>query len=147
MATGGNFPGPPVIWAASCHCGRYQARLASRTALRPRACGCSFCRRHGARTVSDPDGLAAFKPGCPHVYQFGSGMTDFLVCPVCGVYIGAAMTIGDDRFATINLNCIVDVPEIPDAVPVSYDGETIAMKIARRRTNWTPVVDWQQLCE
>lgn len=44
----------------ACHCGRLRVRYT--TQIRPedwqlRACDCSFCRRHGARTTTDPSGF------------------------------------------------------------------------------------------
>ena len=54
-----------------CHCGNLE--LALETSVRPeelslRADTCSFCRKHGARTTSDPSGrgdhrLEAVSPG------------------------------------------------------------------------------------
>jgi hypothetical protein len=42
-----------------CHCGnvkeRYRTAIAPEHA-KPRACQCSFCRKHNARMVSDPKG-------------------------------------------------------------------------------------------
>ena len=42
-------------------------------------------------------------------------------------------------FATLNLNAFDDPHLDLAAVPVSYDGETLAERRARRRRRWTPV--------
>ena len=44
----------------SCHCGAVQIRLTSAKnpeEMRVGRCACSFCRRHGARTMGDPAGI------------------------------------------------------------------------------------------
>jgi hypothetical protein len=130
-----------MIYQASCHCAAYQARLFSDAELRPRSCACGFCRRHGARTFSDPNGNVQFKTLGAHVYRFGFGVTDYLVCPTCGVYLGALMRVDGANLATLNLNCLIDQPPMPEPVAVDYEGESVEERMARRRRNWTPVAD------
>ena len=130
-----------------CHCG-YIA-LEFETALPPaglplRADQCSFCRRHGARTTSDPNGhvrIGVHAPDRLIRYRFGLKITDFFVCGRCGIYVAAVMTDGDATLATLNVKAF----EAPDAFaraaePVTYDGETEAERRARRRAHWTPAV-------
>lgn len=48
-----------AVYEGQCHCGNLQLRFESAIApenLPLRACQCSFCRAHGALTVSDPAG-------------------------------------------------------------------------------------------
>src|SRR5439155_217050 len=55
-----------------------------------RADTCSFCRRHGARTTSDPSGHVAITVHHPDQllrYRFGLRTADFLVCTRCGIYV------------------------------------------------------------
>lgn len=122
-----------------CHCGAIRLRFESAAPLAPRACQCQFCRRHGARTVSDPDGRVELKlgPGTQR-YRFATETTDYLICGRCGVYVGAIAGIESRRFATLNLNAFDDPHLELAATPVSYDGESAAMKAARRRRRWTP---------
>jgi len=76
-----------------CHCGNLE--LALETSLRPeelslRADTCSFCRRHGARTTSDPSGHVVITVHHPEQllrYRFGLRTADFLVCTRCGIYV------------------------------------------------------------
>ena len=66
--------------------------------LAPRACQCGFCRRHGARTVSDPAGAASLSLGEKAMrYRFGTGTTDFLICGRCGVYVAALAQMKQQR--------------------------------------------------
>ena len=107
--------------------------------LAPRACQCGFCRRHGARTVTDPGGSATLALGSDAIcYRFGTGTTDFLICGKCGVYVGAVAEVGGERFATLNLNAFDDPRLELAAEPGSYEAEDAAAKAARRRRNWTP---------
>lgn len=123
-----------------CHCGAIRFAFDSDASLVPRACQCGFCRRHGARTVSDPAGRAVFTPGPETIrYRFGSRATDFLICGRCGVYVGAVMEIDSATYATLNLNAFDDPRLDLAAEPVSYEGESAAEKAARRRARWTPL--------
>lgn len=128
-----------------CHCGAIGFTFT--TSREPdhwkvRECQCTFCRLHGARTTSDPNGAVVFliQDGTRLVhYRFGSRSADFLICHGCGVYLAAVLTTHNEQFATLNVNVIRDVTNLVNAVPVSYQGESIEQKIARRRARWTPV--------
>ena len=133
-------------FTGSCHCGA--VRFLYSTAIAPsqwsvRACQCSFCRAHGARTVSDPSGTVRFEitdPGSVARYRFGLGTADYLICARCGVYVAAVITSSRGRFATINVNALSpSAMDLPDAQPISYEHETPAQRIARREQRWTPV--------
>jgi hypothetical protein len=125
--------------AGSCHCGELQIEFVTEHLLAPRACQCGFCRRQGARMVSDPEGKATLALG-PDAqrYRFGTRTTDFLFCGRCGVYVGAVAMLDGRVFATLNLNAFDDPRLELAATPVSYDGEDEAAKAERRRRKWTP---------
>ena len=129
-----------VTREGGCHCGALRATFASDKPLAPRACQCGFCRRHGARTVTDPDGIATLALGAETIcYRFGSGVTDFLICGRCGTYVGAMARIDGRNFVTLNLNAFDDPRLDLAAEPVSYAGEKSEERSARRRIRWTPV--------
>jgi hypothetical protein len=131
--------------SGGCHCGNLELTFeAGRPPgeLTVRACGCSFCRRHGVRPVSDPQGrieLVVHDPSQLIRYRFGLGTAEFLVCRRCGVYVGAVMAEAGSAYTTLNLNALAR-PEVfgTAAVPVSYDEESAAGRQARRRARWTP---------
>lgn len=134
------------IFEGTCHCEAigfaFHTLLPSESWM-VRACQCSFCRAHGARTTSDPNGSVIFHISTalqPYRYQFGAKSADFLVCDTCGVYLAAVLTSAAGRFATLNVNTICTSIQIPDATAVSYEGESLEQKIARREKRWTPVV-------
>jgi hypothetical protein len=130
----------------SCHCGAIAFEY--RTSRRPdawpvRACQCTFCRRHGARTTSDPDGSLAFRfsdESRVQRYRFGLRTADFLVCRNCGTYVAAILTTPRGRFATVNINALSQRVDTRNADPISYARESLAQRLQRRERNWTPVV-------
>lgn len=127
-----------------CHCGAIQARLVtSKPAddLQVRACQCGFCTRHGAITVSDPNGRATFmiREGQLQAYQFATRTGTSLICQTCGVYVGVMLEDGDDVWSVMNVRGLA-VGELLNrtADPVSYDIETAEQRVARRKSKWTP---------
>ncbi|HEX8620610.1 MAG TPA: hypothetical protein VF718_01425 [Allosphingosinicella sp.] len=136
-------PGEAKVHEGRCHCGALALAFETRRPLAPRACQCAFCRKHSARTVSDPEGRAtlslAVPPGAA-AYRFASRQADYLVCPSCGVYLGATIATDRGLFATLNLNAFDDPHWQLAAEPVSYDAQGADEKRARRERLWTPAV-------
>ena len=73
-----------------CHCGAIGVEL---TLPRPPeeelvgACQCSFCRKHNARTVSDPKAVARLvvnEPAQLNRYRFGLNASEVVLCRRCG---------------------------------------------------------------
>ena len=133
-----------MIYLGTCHCEAigfaYETAVASE-AWPLRACGCRFCRSHGAVTTSDPCGaLELTRRDTDQLmrYRFGLRTADFWTCRTCGVYLGAVTS--DGRFGIINTNALVDRPvQLSSPQPMSYDGETAAVRTARREQRWTPM--------
>ena len=122
-----------------CHCGAIRFAFETQKPLAPRACQCGFCRKHGARNVTDPEGSAVIALGGEAIrYRFGSETTDFLICGRCGVYVGAAAELDGRLYVTLNLNAFDDPRLDLEAAPISYDGESVETKADRRRERWTP---------
>jgi hypothetical protein len=129
-----------------CHCGALG--FAYHTALpvaqwSVRACQCGFCRAHGAVTTSDPAGRLTFcveQGGALRRYRFGLKTADFLVCAVCGVYIGAQIETPRGAFGIINTLAMTPRPAgLPAAAPADYDAEGSGERLARRAQRWTPL--------
>ena len=133
-----------------CHCGNlsyvFEASAALET-LGLRADMCGFCRAHGARNTSDPNGAMRIRvrdAAKLERYRFGLKTADFLVCGRCGVYIGALLEDGAQGWFTVNANTFADKPALDfPAVPHDFDAENTASRIARRKRNWTPVVEFE----
>ena len=137
-----------TTFSGSCHCGNAEVTLV--TAKRPdelgvRACACSFCRRHGARTTTDPEGRAMIRvrdAARLNRYRFNLHSADFLVCRDCGTYLGAVYSEAGRAWVTLNVNAFQNRDDFPaEASPVVYDSETAADRAARRKARWTPL-EW-----
>ena len=97
-----------MIFEGACHCGAIKAWFETSKApgeIQVRACQCSFCRRRGGKTVSDPDGRLRFEAaeGKLHRYRFGTGTADFLICRGCGGYVGVVQDIDGELFGVLNV--------------------------------------------
>lgn len=131
----------------SCHCGNLQ--LVYRSAVPPeatqlRACQCGFCRKHGARALSDPEGSASItvadESGLLR-YRFGLGLADYLVCRGCGVYLAAVEEDPEGARAVLVVHCLDDAEQFTmAATAVDFGGESVEARRARHRRNWTPAV-------
>jgi len=130
------------IYPGSCHCGAIQVKYASPrepAAMRPGRCSCTFCRRHGARTMGDPAGSVEFRAAPEKLsrYRFALGITDYLVCRNCGAYVGAVMEDQGRLIATLNVNALDIRDSFDPAPPINvYDGEDEQHRRARRRKFW-----------
>ena len=135
----------PHTFTGACHCGALHLTFETPTppeTLPLRACGCSFCRKHGVRTTSDPAGIARFSISDPELlqrYRFGTRTTDTLICRNCGIYLAAITEIAGALYAVVNVNALDDrsafdrEPQIMD-----YEGESAEQRQARRKVKWTP---------
>ena len=128
-----------------CHCGNLSvtfdtAQAAGRVPLRE--CGCTFCRRHGATSVTDPAGSLEVRIGDAELlsrYRFGLGTSEFLICRRCGVYVAAVCVVDGATYASLNCNVLDDRAAFTQpALRVDYDRETVDDRMARRRRAWTP---------
>ena len=129
-------------YTGSCHCGAIQIRFESPKRpeeMRVGRCACSFCRRHGARTMGDPAGSVEFRGAGKDItrYRFGLGITDYLLCARCGAYVGAVMEDEGRLIATLNVNAL-DIRDTFDPAPPlhHYDGEDVERRRSRRRKFW-----------
>ncbi len=130
-----------AVFVGGCHCGAVRIAFRTENPLNPRACQCSFCRKHAARTVSDPAGSASIlvRGALPKSgYRFASRSGWYIVCDSCGVYAGVWSLIGGQRYAALNLNAFDDPKLRLAATPVCYDGQTAEAMTRRRAALWTP---------
>jgi hypothetical protein len=130
-----------------CHCGNLQVRLSLTQPPETcylRSCACSFCRAHGTRTVSDPQGrfeVRAQDWNRVSKYRFATRTADYVLCCTCGVYIGAVCETARGLRAVVNTNCLDARDEFSQAAarPV-HDAESVEDRLARRAANWTPAI-------
>ena len=137
------------VFPGGCHCRNLEFRFETATAperLSVRACGCSFCSRHGARTASDPEGrvrIIVHDASALIRYRFALKTAEFLVCGRCGIYVAAVAGDAAARHAIINLNTLDDADLFthPPA-PMNYDAESEQQRRDRRAARWTPAEEY-----
>ncbi len=129
-----------------CHCGNLSIVFETSrdpSALPLRACQCSFCRRHGGVTTSDPEGRLVVEVRRPEQlqrYRFALGITDFLICRACGVYVAATMEADGRMLGVLNVNVLDEQgPFRRPAEPMQYGAEKVEDREARRTKVWMPV--------
>jgi hypothetical protein len=72
--------------AVGCHCGNLRLELkwpVGAEEMPARACGCSFCTKHGGIWTSHPAAqlmLHITDPAKATQYRFGTGTADFHIC-------------------------------------------------------------------
>lgn len=137
--------GAMQAYNGGCHCGALSLRFETAVApasLKRRACQCSFCRAHGALTISDADGALRIDAMADALvrYRFGLKTADFLICARCGVYVGAVFGDGEDAWGIVNANVLHDRASFTAPIEaISYDNETVSSRGERRKSRWTPV--------
>jgi hypothetical protein len=129
-------------YAGGCHCGNIRLEFVSTRSpgeFRPRACDCSFCRKHGAAYVSDPRGKLSVTIGDRRelsTYRQGSGSAELLICGKCGVLPLVVFAEADRRYATVNANAIDNSEAFGEAVVVSPQKLGADEKRARWKELW-----------
>ena len=136
-----------ITYNASCVCGSLGYRFTTNVRSqqwRVRKCTCSFCSKQKNHIhVSDPLGQISYEISRrQHLnrYRFGTKTADFVTCSNCGSYLGAAMKTDDGAFAVLNAELITTQLDLPEPPSVSFDGEDLDERLARRHAGWTPVV-------
>ena len=130
-----------------CHCGNINYVLqwpGAGTDIPVRACGCTFCTKHGGVYTSHRDAeLAAVvhDEGLVSRYRFGTETAEFYLCSRCGVVPFVTSTIEENLYAVVNVNSFegIDPSSFAQAV-TDFDGETTDSRLDRRKRNWIPTV-------
>jgi hypothetical protein len=138
-------------YSGRCHCGAIRIELSTDRPPGEQilgACQCSFCRKHNARTFSDPKAhvtLTAAEPDELQRYTFGLKTSEQILCRRCGVYVAMTLRDGPAVWSVINIDTLDDralftrAPESRD-----YSAEDRASRVARRKARWIPttLVGW-----
>lgn len=126
-----------------CHCGNIAFSLVwepEPTEIPARACGCSFCTKHGGVWTSNPGGRLAVTVTDPaHVsrYAFGTRTADFHICTRCGIVPVVTSRIDDRLYAVVSVNALEGVdPSLLRRAATSFDGEQTESRLARRKRSW-----------
>jgi hypothetical protein len=126
-----------------CHCGNVAFHLEGEgdpPEIPARACGCTFCQKHGGVWTSNPKSrLDATVGDASQVsrYEFGSRTATFHVCARCGTVPFATCEIDGRIYAVVNVNALEEVdPSWLRRSPADFEGETLDARLARRKRNW-----------
>lgn len=125
-----------------CHCGNisFDFDWPGDGAIPARACGCTFCTKHGGVWTSHPRGTLAVTIGDPSLvspYLFGTKSATFHVCTRCGVVPFVTSEIEGRTYAVVNVNTFEDVPaERLNKAGADFEGEAKDERLARRVRNW-----------
>jgi hypothetical protein len=126
-----------------CHCGNIAFSLAwdpDPERIPARACGCTFCVKHGGLWTSNPRGrldVAIAEPGLVSRYEFGTRTAQFHVCERCGIVPVVTSRIEGRLYAVVSVNAFEGVePAMISRSPASFDGEETGERLARRTRNW-----------
>jgi hypothetical protein len=132
-----------------CHCGNIAFTLTwdpDPREIPARACGCTFCTKHGGVWTSNPDGKLTVKVldgSLVTRYRFGTETAEFHICSRCGIVPLVTSRIDDRLYAVVSVNAFEGVdPALLERSPASFDGEGEASRLARRKRNWIAKVDW-----
>jgi len=126
-----------------CHCGNIAFELeweGDMAAIPARACGCSFCVKHGGVWTSNPNSrlaVAIRDTSLVSKYAFGSRTATFHVCSRCGAVPLVTSEIANQLYAVVNVNVFENVDQSRlHRAAASFEGEDIESRLARRRHNW-----------
>jgi hypothetical protein len=132
-----------MVIDGSCHCSNIIFALdwqANPAEIPARACGCSFCTKHGGVWTSAPGGaltITVKDQSLVSRYAFGTRTAEFHVCSRCGVVPVVTSEIEGRLYAVVNVNTFngVDAALLRRS-PANFDGEGTDSRLARRARNW-----------
>jgi len=137
----------PSLLRGSCHCGCLQVEFATRlspSGINPRACDCSFCRKHGAAYISAPGGrlrIVASSATDLLTYRQGSEAARFQLCGRCGVLVAVTYAQADRLFGAVNAGCLDASIALGPRVAASPQLLGPEQKIGRWLQLWVPDVE------
>jgi len=138
-----------MLIRGKCHCGNIAFSLTWEPDPREipaRACGCSFCTKHGGVWTSNPGGALQVRvedPSRVSRYAFGTRTADFHVCTRCGIVPVVTSRIDGRLYAVVSVNALEGVEaSLLRREPARFDGEGEDSRLARRKRNWIAAVEF-----
>ena len=132
-----------MVLNGKCHCGNIAFELewaGDPAAIPARACGCSFCVKHGGVWTSNPKSrlvVTVRDASLVSKYTFGSRTAAFHVCSRCGAVPLVTSAIANNLYAVVNVNVLENVdPSRLRHAAASFEGEDVASRLTRRTRNW-----------
>ena len=126
-----------------CHCGNIAFELeweGDPPEIPARACGCTFCVKHGGVWTSNPTStltVSVRDAALVSKYAFGTRTATFHVCSRCGAVPLVTSEIANHLYAVVNVNVFENVdPSWLRRAAASFEGEDVESRLARRKRNW-----------
>jgi hypothetical protein len=142
-----------MLIRGDCHCGNIAFSLnwePDPAEIPARACGCSFCTRHGGVWTSCPGGaltITVRDSAQVSEYAFGTGTARFHVCSVCGIVPVVTSLIDGNLYAVVNVNTFDGAATaLLRRSAASFDDEDEAARLVRRKRNWIGNVAFAPAC-
>ncbi|MGA7439266.1 MAG: hypothetical protein WBW32_14190 [Luteibacter sp.] len=125
----------------ACHCGNivFDLDWPADIPVTPRACGCTFCQKHGATWTAHADASLRVRVADGRSmtrHRFGTETADFLICTKCGVATVCTSEITGHVYAVVNTRAFEGHGLLADPVAVDFDGEEESARLGRRTRNW-----------
>jgi len=132
-----------MLLSGKCHCGNISFELewaVDPPEIPARACGCSFCIKHGGVWTSDPKSILTIvihDAALVSKYAFGTRTATFHVCSRCGTVPFVTSEIADHLYAVVNVNVLENVDESRlRRGSASFEGEDSESRLVRRKRTW-----------
>jgi hypothetical protein len=132
-----------MILHGKCHCGNIAFELdweGDPVEIPARACGCSFCVKHGGVWTSNPKSklvVAIRDASLVSKYAFGSRTATFQICSRCGAVPLVTSEIANHVYAVVNVNVLENVDQAwLHRASANFEGEDVESRLARRTRNW-----------
>ncbi len=128
---------------AQCHCGNITLKLdwpGEPPEIPVRACGCTFCLKHGGVWTSHPEAKLAVgiaDAALVSQYAFGTRTAVFHICARCGAVPVATSEIEGRLHAVVNVNTFENIDPLRlRRGTADFEGEAVEARLARRQRNW-----------
>jgi len=132
-----------MIINGKCHCGNIAFELDWKSnphEIPARACGCSFCTKHGGVWTSNAESTLTVTVGDAALvskYVFGTRTATFHVCSRCGAVPFVTSEIANRLYAVVNVNVLENVENAwLRRAPANFEGEDVESRLERRKRNW-----------
>lgn len=139
-----------MLIRGKCHCGNIAFSLTwepDPAQIPARACGCSFCTKHGGVWTSNPKGaleVTIQDPSLVSRYAFGTRTADFHICSRCGIVPLVTSTIDGRLYAVVSVNALEGIDQkMLNRAAADFEGEATEDRLARRKRNWIADVSFR----
>lgn len=140
-----------MLITGSCHCRNISFTLTCEPApanMPARTCTCSFCTKHGTVWTTLPSAFLKVSVKDPaHLakYAFETKTAEFHLCTTCGVVPVVTSKIEGRLYAVVNVNTLENIdPSLFQHAAANFEGESEAVRLARRQRNWIANVDYPE---